>query len=136
MKAAKTVLLDTNIILRFLRHDQPQHFGHVRNLFQEAEKGTIDCYIDPVVFAEVIWTLASFYNVNRSEITSTLETLLVQKWMVNEHKQTFLSALHQYQDTNLDYIDCWLLAVSEEKHIPLETFDVKLKKRQKIKNAV
>lgn len=136
MKAAQTVLLDTNIILRFLRHDQPQHFGHVRNLFQEAEQGTIDCYIDPVVLAEVIWTLASFYKVNRSEITTKLETLLVQKWIVNEHKQTLLSALHQYQETNLDYIDCWLLAVSEEKHILLETFDMKLKKRQKMRGVV
>ncbi len=136
MKAPRIILLDTNIILRFLRHDQPQHFGYVRKLFQEAEKGTIDCYIDPVVFAEVIWTLTSFYKVNRSEISTKLETLLVQKWMVNEHKQTLLSALHQYQETNLDYIDCWLLAVSEEKNIILETFDVKLKKRQKTVGAV
>lgn len=128
MKATKTVLLDSNIILRFLRHDQPQHFGHVRNLFQEAEKGTIDCYIDPVVLAEVIWTLASFYKVNRSEISTKLETLLAQKWMVNEHKQTLLSALYQYQETNLDYIDCWLLAVSGEHNIPIETFDKKLQK--------
>lgn len=136
MKATKTVLLDTNILLRFLRHDQPQHFVYVRNLFQEAEKGTIDCYIDPVVLAEVVWTLASFYKVNRSEITSKLETLLAQKWMVNEHKQTLLSALHQYQETNLDYIDCWLLAVSEEKQIPIETFDEKLNKRQKMRIVV
>lgn len=128
MKATKTVLLDTNIILRFLRHDQPQHFAHVQNLFQDAEKGTIDCYIDPVVLAEVIWTLASFYKVSRLEITTKLEVLLAQKWMVNDHKQALLFALHQYQETNLDYIDCWLLAVSEEKHIPLETFDKKLKK--------
>ncbi|OGG29906.1 hypothetical protein A2973_00225 [Candidatus Gottesmanbacteria bacterium RIFCSPLOWO2_01_FULL_49_10] len=136
MKAAKTVILDTNILLRFLRHDQPQHFGHVQKLFQEAEKGTIACHIDSVVLAEVIWTLASYYNVSRFEIASTLETLLVQKWMLNEHKQTLLSALHQYQETNLDYIDCWLVAVSEEKHIPFETFDMKLKKRQKINTLV
>lgn len=128
MKATKTVLLDTNIILRFLRHDQPQHFAHVQNLFQDAEKGTIDCYIDPVVLAEMIWTLASFYKVSRSEITTKLEVLLAQKWMVNDYKQALLSALHQYQETNLDYIDCWLLSVSQELNIPLETFDKKLQK--------
>lgn len=129
MKAVKTVLLDTNIILRFFREDHPQHVKQVKNLFQQAEKGTIDCYVDPVVLAEVVWTLASFYNVNRSEITSKLEILLVQKWMVNEHKQTLLSALRQYQETNLDYIDCWLLAVSQEHNFPIETFDKKLKVR-------
>lgn len=129
MKAAKRVLLDTNIILRFLRHDQPRHFGYVQNLFQEAEKGTTDCYIDPVVLAEVIWTFSSFYKANRGEIATKLETLLSQEWMVSEQKQTMLSALYRYQETNVDYIDCWLLAVSEEKHIVLETFDAKLKKK-------
>ena len=113
MKSTQTVLLDTNVILRFFREDQPQHVGHVRKLFQEAEKGMISCYIDPVVLAEVIWTLTSFYKVNRSEITTKLEMLLAQQWTVNEHKQTFFSALHQYQETSLDYIDCWLLAVSQ-----------------------
>ncbi|MBU1327151.1 PIN domain-containing protein [Patescibacteria group bacterium] len=128
MKTTQAVLLDTNVILRFFREDHPEHFRRVKNLFQQAEKGMIFCYIDPVVFAEVVWTLASFYKVNRSEITTKLETLLAQKWMVNEHKQTLLSALYQYQETNLDYIDCWLLAVSEEYAIPIETFDKKLQK--------
>lgn len=128
MKATKTVLLDTNIILRFLREDQPEHFKRVKILFKDAEKGMISCYIDPVILAEVVWTLSSFYKVNRTEITEKLETLLVQVWMVNEHKQTLLSALHQYQETNLDYIDCWLLAVSGEQNIPIETFDKKLQK--------
>ncbi len=128
MKATKTVLLDTNIILRFLREDQPEHFRRVKNLFEQAEKGTLACYIDPVILAEVVRTLSSFYKVNRTEITAKLETLLVQQWMVNEHKQALLSALHQYQETNLDYIDCWLLAVSGEQNIPIETFDKKLQK--------
>ncbi|MBI5620858.1 PIN domain-containing protein [Candidatus Gottesmanbacteria bacterium] len=128
MKATKTVLLDANIILRFLREDQPEHVRRVKNLFEQAEKGALACYIDPVILAEAVWTLSSFYKVNRTEITVKLETLLAQKWMVNEHKQMLLSALHQYQETNLDYIDCWLLAVSEEHHIPIETFDKKLQK--------
>lgn len=128
MKPKRTVLLDANVILRFFREDHPEHFRRVKNLFQQAEKGMISCYIDSVVLAEVIWTLASFYKVSRLEITTKLEMLLAQKWMVNENKQTLLSALHQFQETNLDYIDCWLLAVSEAYAIPIETFDKKLQK--------
>lgn len=128
MKVAKTVLLDTNIVLRFFREDQPQHLRYARELFRQAEKGIVSCYMDPVILAEVVWTLSSFYKVSRLEIAQKLELLLAQKWMVNEQKQALLSAIHHYQTTNLDYIDCWLLAVSKEKHIPIETFDKKLQK--------
>lgn len=126
MKATKTVLLDTNIILRFLLVDQPEYFKQSKNLLLQAEKGMITCYIDSVVFAEIIWTLTSFYKMKRSDVTTKLEMLLAQSWMVNEHKQTLLSALHQYQETTLDYIDCWILAVSNEFDIPIETYDRKL----------
>lgn len=131
MKTQQTVLLDTNVILRFFLQDQPEHFKRVITLFDSAENGKISCYIDPVVLAEVVWTLSSFYKVSRSNIAAKLETLLAQQWMISEQKPAMLSAIDQYQETSLDYIDCWLLAVSEEKRIPLETFDVKLKKKEK-----
>lgn len=131
MKAIQTVLLDTNVILRFFLHDHPEHFKRAKALFERAENGLISCYIDPVILAEVVWTLSSFYKVSRGNIATKLETLLVQQWAVSDQKQAMLSAIHWYQETTLDYIDCWLLAISEEKHMMLETFDVKLKKQEK-----
>ncbi len=122
-------LLDTNVILRFLLEDHPEHFRYAKNLFQQAEQGKRAFYIDAIVVAELVWTLSSFYKMNREDIAIKLELFLAQKWMINEHKQTLFSALHLYQSTTLDYIDCWLLAVAEEKHIPLETFDQKLRKQ-------
>lgn len=126
MKAIQTVLLDTNVILRFFLQDHPEHFKRAKTLFERAENGLISCYIDPVILAEVVWTLSSFYKVSRGNIATKLETLLAQQWVVSEQKQKMLSAIHWYQETTLDYIDCWLLAVSQTQAIPIETFDKKM----------
>ena len=131
MKPTRTDILDTNIILRFLREDHPEHFRRAKKLFRQAEKGVLNCYIDSVILAEAVWTLSSYYKTNRTDIATKFEMLLVQSWMVSEQKQVLLSAIHAYQATTMDYIDCWLLALSEEKNIFLVTFDAKLKKYQK-----
>ncbi len=129
-------LLDANIILRFLRRDDSVLFGRAKVLFTEAESGKFQYYVDEVTVAEVVWVLTSVYKTQRSDIAQKLEMLIAQDWVLNARKNTMLRAFMFHRMSSLNYVDCWLLAVSEEKHIPLETFDVKLKKRQKVNNAV
>lgn len=136
MNTRPTRLIDANIILRFLRRDEPTLAVRAKALFTEAQEGAFFCYLDEVTIAEVIWVLTSVYKTKREEIAHGLEALFVQEWVANARKNTILQALTFYRMSTLNYIDCWLLAVSEEKHIPLETFDVKLKKRQKMDSAV
>ncbi len=124
-------LIDANIILRFLRRDDPSLSARAKGLFMDAEHGKFFCYLDEVTIAETIWVLTSVYKTKRGDIASMLEALLLHEWIVNPRKNTMLRAISFYRMSALNYIDCWLLAVSEEKHIPLETFDVKLGKRQK-----
>lgn len=131
MKSSLTRLIDTNIILRFLRRDDPSLSGKARVLFVQAEGGAFLCYIDEATVAEVVWVATSVYKMNREDIVNGLEELLAKEWVVNLRKHTILRALTFYRMSMLNYIDCWLLAVSAEKHIPLETFDMKLGKLQK-----
>lgn len=135
MNTRPTRLIDANILLRFLRRDDPTLAGRAKALFTDAQEGKFFCYLDEVTIAEVIWVLTSVYNTKRDDIAHKLEALLAQELIVNARKNTMLRALVFYRKSALNYIDCWLLAVSEEKHIPLETFDVKLKKRQKMESA-
>lgn len=122
-------LIDTNIILRFLRRDDPSLSGKAKALFVDAQDGRFLCYIDEVTVAEVMWVATSVYKASREDIADGLEELLAKEWVVNPRKHTILRAMTFYRMSSLNYIDCWLLAVSEEKHIPLETFDMKLKKK-------
>lgn len=129
MNSPSVRLIDANIILRFLRRDDPSLSAKAKALFVHAEGGAFFCYVDEVTVAEVIWVATSVYKAGREDIANGLEELLAKEWVVNPRKHTILRAITFYRMSTLNYIDCWLLAVSEEQHIPLETFDAKLKKR-------
>lgn len=124
-------LIDTNVILRFLRRDDPVLSNEAKSLFLDAKQGKFTCYIDEVAIAESVWVLISVYKTKREDIVHGLETLLAKEWVVNPRKHIVLRALSFYRMSTLNYIDCWLLAVSEEKNIPIETFDEQLKKHKK-----
>lgn len=121
-------LIDTNIILRFLRRDDQTLSSRAKKYFIDAEEGKQFCYLDEIVIAEAIWVLTSVYKTKRDSIAHMLEALLIHDWIINPRKKTIFRALAFYRKNTLNYIDCWLLAVSEERQIILETFDKKLQK--------
>lgn len=121
-----TLLLDTNIIIRFFLNDHPKLSAQAKKLFLKAEKGLLKLYLDEVVLAEVIWTLASFYKINKGEIVNRLKKLLVQDWITNPRKKLLLEALFLYEKSNLDYIDCWIFTLNRFLKVTLGTFDKKL----------
>lgn len=124
----KTVLLDTNILVRYLLRDNPKLTRRAKEFFIQAKNGKIKLYLDEVVVAEVVWLFSSFYKIGKEEISSKLSRLIAQDWVVNLRKDTIIRALDLYSETSLDYIDCWVFAVSKSVKVNLETFDRKLKK--------
>lgn len=131
MNTRPTRLIDANVLLRFLRKDDPTLSSRAKELFTQSRDGKFLCYIDEVTIAETIWVLTSVYKTPRPEIASLLEAFLLHAWVVNPRKTTILQAISFYRMSSLHYIDCWLWAVSEGMHFSLETFDSKLGKLQK-----
>lgn len=124
----ETILVDANVIIRFLLNDSPKLSKEAKSIFSKAQDGVFNIYIDEVVLAEVIWTLSSFYKIKKEEIAYQLEKLLTQDWIKNPRKSLILKSLSLFKSHNLHYIDCWQLVISGSLNIPLETFDAKLKK--------
>jgi len=127
----ETVLVDANVILRFLLNDHPKLSSLAKSIFLKAQKGLIKIYLDEVVIAETVWTLSSFYKIKKTDLIDRLEKLISQSWVVNPEKKLILETLNLYRFSNLDYIDCWVLAVSQWQKVILETFDVALKRKIK-----
>lgn len=124
----KTVLIDANVIIRFLLNDHPKLSPLAKSLFSKAQEGSLKIYLDEVILAEVVWTLSSFYKVKRADLVDRLQKLASQDWVVNPKKNLMLEALNSYLSSGLDYIDCWVLVKAKNLGITLETFDKKLKK--------
>lgn len=124
----KTILIDANIIIRFLLNDHPKLSSLAKSIFLKAQGGLTRIYLDEIVLAEVVWTLSSFYKIKKVDLVDRLVKLLSQDWIVNPKKDLILQALNLYRSSNLDYIDCWVFVVAKSLRINLETFDKNLKK--------
>lgn len=124
----KTILVDTNIIIRFLLNDHPAFSLQAKDIILKAQQGSLKLYLDEVVIAEIVWTLSSFYRIKRFEISDKLEEIVSQNWVINPKKDLILQTLALFRSSNLDYIDCWLFVVGKSLDIELATFDKALKK--------
>jgi len=124
-----SVVIDTNILLRYLRNDHPTLSIKAKKIFDKAYKNDVNIYFDEIVLAETIWVLSSYFKTPKSIIVSTLLEQLYFDWIINPRKKLMIKALGLFEKTNLSYIDCWIFTVNQSlKTTSLETFDSDLKK--------
>ena len=69
-------LLDANILLRFLTNDHPVHSAATKKLFADAGSGKISLRIPFIAITETIFTLQSYYEIDRADIGRELLKLL------------------------------------------------------------
>ncbi|RMD49327.1 MAG: type II toxin-antitoxin system VapC family toxin [Ignavibacteria bacterium] len=64
--------VDTNVFLRYLTNDDPKKADRIETLFEEAELGKIALITSPLVIAELVWTLESYYHIKPAQIESLI----------------------------------------------------------------
>ena len=74
---SRRLLLDSNVLLRFLTGEPKAQAEASRNLFLSAASGEVVLEVCPVVVAEVFYTLESFYKVDREEVAARLDARVV-----------------------------------------------------------
>lgn len=125
-KMKKSAWLDTNIILRFLLKDNPQLFQTVEPLFLQAEQGDLEIYIHPIIIAELIWTLESYYEYSEKKITEVMLQLVKAKGVVVPDKEVIVGTLHDYKEKNVDFINAYLTQYANKQNpLTIYTLDKK-----------
>ncbi|QPM67322.1 tRNA(fMet)-specific endonuclease VapC [Atribacter laminatus] len=114
-KMKKSAWLDTNVILRFLLKEDPQLFQAVEPLFLQAEQGDLEIYIHPIIIAEIIWTLESYYEYSKEKIAEVMIQLVEAKGVVVPDKEVIVGALQDYKEKNVDFIDSYLVQYANKK---------------------
>jgi predicted nucleic-acid-binding protein len=97
--------LDTNVIVRYLTHDdrlQTAAAIKLLNSFSRDSKG----FISQVVIAELVWVLKSLYYFEKHEIDHVLETLLLSKVLLIEQSEVVWHALREFRTASADFSDC------------------------------
>jgi predicted nucleic-acid-binding protein len=116
----KTLILDTNAILRYLLKDNLTQANHVVELLTSNIVTIL-----PEVIAEVVYVLTKVYSYTRKDTSDIILNFLTG---IECESQLIISATETYGKENLDFVDCLLLQYSKHKDYKVFTFDEKLKK--------
>lgn len=119
----QSVIVDANVLIRYLLADHPQLSPRAKKLFAKALSREVNLHLDPVTVAETAWTLLSQYKLPPDEVSLKLKGIVSQKWLKCDHKRSVLLALDVFPKSNVDFIDAWIYAVSKRKKYPIASFD-------------
>jgi predicted nucleic acid-binding protein len=107
--------VDANVIIRLITDDPPDMADAAAQLFRRVDDGEVELIIDPLVIAECVWVLSSFYGFGPKEIAPLLASLVAGDGVVCFEKEDTLRALGLYENNNVDFIDAYL-AVRMMRH--------------------
>ena len=108
-----TVLLDTNVLIRFLTSDKTQKFRGVYALFESLEQGDLRVELKLIVLFQGVFVLKSFYSVPRKGIATGMLGILEYKGIIVKEKRIVRRTLKLWHDSKLDIVDCYLIACLE-----------------------
>lgn len=105
--------LDTNVFLRLFVEDDPAQCERARR-FVEAMAREDVCLINPVVFAEFVWTLRRMKR-TKAEIANLIEQVLAADDLEISHRKAATQALQAYRGGKADFADYFLAGINEDQ---------------------
>jgi len=103
----KEAFIDTNIFLRYLTKDDPSKYDKCREIFKKGVEGKVELATSGIVIAELIWTLLSYYKVQKADVIDKISILVSTDNLYIPDKDIITDALVLYSRKNIDYIDAY-----------------------------
>ncbi len=130
MPLKRALILDTNVILRFLLKDISELYQRAEQVFQLVENDKLEVLLSDLVLSECIWVLEKFYKVPRQQISQNLLVFLQAKGVITETPKLVLEkGLSTWSKSSLDWTDALLVAKSTHGNTKLITFDQEIRKK-------
>lgn len=127
-----SVVVDTNVILRWLLGDDPTLSARAATFWQAVIAGNESAFIAEAVFAETVFALQHHYRVDRAAIRHHLVGLIGIRHVDVANAPVMAEALGLYESTRaLSFIDAVSLAHAHHRGQPLMSFDQALNKAHK-----
>jgi len=116
-------LIDTNVLLRFLSGQPVSLAEAARRLFEAAAAGEATLEVSPVIVAETLYTLISFYEVERRVAAGKVLALLRRRGVKVRDADPVFGALDRLHSANVGFADAFLAAGAAGEGIPVASFD-------------
>lgn len=120
---ANKVLLDANVIIRFLTRDHEEHYLKSIEVFESIESGQTEALLMDFILAEVVYVLKRIYKHEKEDISSVLKKLLLYKHLYTDNKIVTFEALEIYAKRNIDFADAMLCAKKKVEGFTIVSFD-------------
>ena len=101
------IFLDTNIFLRYFEQGDGKEAYKTEELFKRIIEGTINCFTNTMVIAEIVWVLEKYYSWNKKEVCENIELILNTPNIKISERRILRSAINIYNKLNIDFIDAY-----------------------------
>lgn len=128
------ILIDTNIILRFILNNDLSLSPKARIIFEKITKGKIKTFISLLITSEVIFTLERSYKIPKVEIVKSLSHIFKLTNLIVEKRELVEQAFVYYLENNISFPDAYQVALMLEKKVKqIYSFDEDFDKFPQIK---
>lgn len=125
----KKLVVDTNILLRFLLKDIPDQADEAEALLISARNGEVELIIPQIVIFEIVFRLLNIEKYKKAVVIDKLQTILATPYIVIQDQETFNVAIRLFANSNIEFVDCFLISYVQVIGGGIATFDQRLKKR-------
>lgn len=123
MTEHRSLWVDANVLLRFLTGTPPEMADLAGKLIECGGREELNLKVHPIVVAETVWVLESFYEYSKSEISSVLLPLLSDHGLKIEERKAVLGALELMSESNVDFADALLAETARSRGESVASFD-------------
>jgi predicted nucleic acid-binding protein len=104
---SEQAFVDTNVFLRFITDDIPEQADAAERLFGQAVSGEIELITTSLAIAEIIWTLGSYYRLEKATIRDHVLAILNTPGLRVDESEILHQAMAWYDDKNIDFVDAY-----------------------------
>ncbi len=115
--------LDANVVLRFLRDDDPRQSPAAARLFASAQAGKARLRLSAVTVAEIFSVLARVYRHKPAGAAAILLPLAHSSALAIDDRDCITDALGRVAQTGVDFGDAYLAAIAAKQGDSVASFD-------------
>ena len=122
------IALDTKVLVRLVTRDDEAQARRAKAAFDKHAGEDGGLFVADIVLVELCWTLATSYELARTDIALTVRALLDNASIALESPVAVKSALASFEAGSADFPDCLIVAKAHEAGCSQTlTFDRRMK---------
>ncbi len=111
--AYSSFLIDTNIFLRTLIPENEKMHDECVALMCAIREGRVRAHTSPIVIAEIVWTLLSFYKLPKAKVLEAVQSITQLRHLGIEARERVDTAFNLYATHNVKFVDAVCVVIND-----------------------